>query len=201
MPFFTPGYVPTRNTGGALVTPPPPPSISFGGTIPAAIQTFVGSTPVGGLVSSVLSGGTISGAAVGAVIGSVIPGVGTVIGGLVGGLADQLGLKLPGFGTTSKANWRRTMGRVLRAALLGYVPEVGSADAKRALNRLIELWSAAGDSTGAKFWDKVVAVFNVPTEKGGTKEGFNSGAPAGSKTAEAMPDFKQLTPWLTSLGL
>jgi len=225
MPFFTPGYVPGLNTGGAKTTPPPPPPVSFGGTIVGAIQTYVsgGNTQaVLGSVGGALAGaggiagaaGTVlgviagskpgaqldlaTGATLGATIGSVIPGVGTVIGGAVGAVAGIIGIPL---GSKSNANWRRSMGRVFRAALLGYVPEVFSPDALRALYVLIQAWVKSGDASGAKFWDKVVAYFKIPTAGGGTKHGFNSAAPVGEKDAEKMPEFKQLVPWLTAIGL
>ncbi len=142
----------------------------------------VGDTIIGAL-HSYASGGGASGAAqfAAGAIGTAIAGpVGGLIGGYLGGL----------IGTKSKANWNRTGGRIARAVALGYVPPIAGYEG--ILRQLKQAWLAQGDSTGAQFWDRVVQFFSVPTEKGGTKEGFNSGAPAGSKTAEKMPGYKQL---------
>lgn len=155
-----------------VVTPPPPPPVSFGGTVQAAARSYVDKGVRG-------AAQTVAREIVRAVpVVGDLPIVGDLLGDLVGGL----------FGTKSKANWDRTMGRVYRAALLGLVPSVAGAES--IIGQIKRAWVADGDSTGARFWDRVVEFFGVPTEKGGTKEGYASGAPLGSKSAEAQPGFK-----------
>lgn len=158
MPFFVPG-------GAAL----PPPGPTVGGTLVSAIKSFAG-------------GGGAAGAA-----GVVAGAIGTAIGGPVGGIIASQLVSLVPMETKSKANWNRTLGRVFRAAVLGYVPSIDGA--APILRQIKAAWLASGDASGAQFWDRVVNLFGVPTEKGGTKKGFGAGAPAGSNTAEAQPGF------------
>lgn len=185
-------FAPLRLVSSApLVTPPQPAPFSVGGTIVGAIKAY---TAPG---ASSIKGGAAAAAvnvALGAV-GTAIPAVGVALG-----VASALGLDLGSMlGTKSKANWNRTLGRVYRAALLGYVPAV--AGAERIIGQIKTAWVSAGDSSGAQFWDRVVSVFGVPTEAGGTKEGFSSGAPAGSKTAEGTRGFSAgLTAFLSAVG-
>lgn len=220
--FATPGFVPALNTGGALTTPPQPAPVSYGGVLMGAVQTYIGSGgnlgavagsvggalggaggivgAAGSVLGAIGKGGKLdmaTGASLGATIGTVIPGVGTLIGGAVGAAVGMLGLSL---GTKSLANWRRTLGRVYRAALLGYVPPLDGAAGTIA--QLVKIWADSGDASGSQFWDRVVSAFAVPTEKGGTKKGFGSGAPAGSKRAEAMPGFSSgLNAFLAAVGV
>lgn len=186
MPMFgTPGFL---GNAPAVVTPKPPPGVSFAGTIVGAAQSFVQG---GGGGAGIQAAANVALAAV----GTAVPAVGVALGAL-----SLAGIDLASMLTTkSKANWRRTWGRIYRAALLGYVPPLAGAES--ILSQIGAAWIRSGDQSGAGLWDAVVKVFGVPTEKGGTKEGFNSGAPAGSKRAEAMPGFSSgLLSFLAAIG-
>lgn len=169
--MFTPG------ARGALLEVPPPPSI--GSTIIAGARGYA-------------TGGKAG--AVSAVLGAAkaVPGLGAVVSAAES-FAGLLGLSLD---TKSVAGWNRTVGRVYRAMVLGYVT------ATPAVMRLLkDAWLAAGDKTGAQFWDRLVQVAALPTEKGGTKKGYGAGAPLGSKKLEAEPGFLSgLTAFVNAVG-
>jgi hypothetical protein len=179
------GVVPLT-TAAPLVTPPQPAPFSVGGTILGAIQAYGSGGPMGATAALNVALGAVS---------TAVPAVGVALG-----VASALGLDIGSLiQTSSKANWNRSLGRVYRAALLGYVPP--TAGAESIIGRIKAAWINAGDTTGAQFWDRVVQVFGIPTTKGGTKEGFGSGAPAGEKTAEAQPGFKSgLLRFLSAVG-
>lgn len=183
MPAF--GVIPLRSAA-PLVTPAQPAPFSIGGTVVGAIKAYASGGPMG--KSAALN------VAMGAV-GTAVPAVGVALG-----VASALGLDIGGLvETKSKANWNRALGRVYRAALLGHVPP--TAGAETIIGKIKAAWIAAGDTTGAEFWNRVVQVFAVPTTKGGTKEGFGAGAPAGEKTAEAQPGFLEgLSRFLAAVG-
>lgn len=167
--------------GSAATTiPAAPPPVSFAGTIVGTARAYIDGGAKGA--------GKAVGQAIGAISG--VPIVGDILGDLIGSA----------FETKSVAGWNRTLGRIYRAAILGQVPAL-DAGAVPIVRTLKAAWLAAGDKTGAQFWDRVVSYFGVPTEKGGTKEGYGAGAPAGSKQAEATPGFSTgLSAFLAAVG-
>lgn len=159
---------------GTTLEVPAPPSLSS--TLLGAVKGFT----TGGTKGAVKAVTNVLGAVSG------IPGL-NLVADFIGGAIE----------TKSKANWDRTLGRVRRAADLGFVPEPPI----QVIQRLKQIWIEAGDSTGAQFWDRVVAFFSIPTEKGGTKEGFGAGAPLGSKKIDKEPGYgARVTSFVAAVG-